>query len=53
MQRVLVNYIVTAGRFKMYDSLVAIRQVRAAAILDLTLFDLVKQCKEDNLPGGT
>ena len=38
MQRVLVNYLVTEGKFIMYNSLVAIRQVRAAAILDLTLF---------------
>ena len=38
MQRVLVNYLVTEGKFIMYDSLVAIKQVKAAAMLDLILF---------------
>ena len=37
----------------MYDSLVAIKQVRGCShARPDPFFDLVKQCKEYNLPGG-
>ena len=38
MQRVLVNYPVTEGKFIMCDRLVVIKQVKAAAMPDLIPF---------------